>query len=163
MTVEREVSMLRRQCEQMEEAIALLRTPQKYGPAPGQNAPLDFLKVELSRVSSEAEREQLLQQSEAALEKARTALQAKEAELQNLKDDCELIAQQIISSGQAVLAAQSAYRQSLAQFEQLAAKHQRRWQQLNPGQELYSGLGRIDFPEFRMIGGKGFLARSDHF
>jgi hypothetical protein len=87
---------------------------------PGQNAPLDFLKVELSRVSSEAEREQLLQQSEAALEKARTALQAKEAALQNLKDDCGLIAQQIISSGpQAVLAAQSAYRQSLHNLSNL--------------------------------------------
>ena len=37
MTVEREVQLLETQCEQMEEAIALLRTPQKYEPAPGQN------------------------------------------------------------------------------------------------------------------------------
>ncbi len=104
--LEQEVRRLTRQCQEMEEAIALIQHPQRYEPRQGENTPLDFLKAELSAVNSQSEREKLLQQSQVALEKSRAVLQAKELELQSLKDDCDLIREHMTSAGQAVLAMQ---------------------------------------------------------
>ena len=156
-TLEQEIYRLRKQCDEMEEAIALLKHPQRYEPRQGENAPLDFLKAELSAINSQSEREKLLQQAQVALEKSRATLQTKEAELESLKADCALIDEHMASLGQSVLTLQTAYQQALSRFEQLAAENQRRWQELHPGQELFSKLSRVEFPAFRMLGSRGIL------
>lgn len=159
MSLQTEVQVLRKQCEEMEEAIALIRQPQKYEPRQGENSPLDFLKNELSVINSQAEREELLQRSEAALEKSRAVLQAKQVQLQQLKDDCELIRQHMLSAGTALLALQSSYRQSLAYFEELAKKNEKRWQELHGNQELFTKLGAVEFPKFCLRGCAGVLGQ----
>jgi hypothetical protein len=111
----------------------------------------------MSVAREEKERARLLKISHQTLIDAEQRLASKEQELGRLQNDCELIANEMITAGQAVLTAESAYRESLINFETLAAKHQRCWQQLNSGQELYRQIGRIEFPGFVLSGVRGTL------
>lgn len=144
-----EVETLRKEVTQFREALELLENPpQRYGPKPGEIPLLDFLKLEVAAARDVKEREKLLAISRQSLTNAEQHLAFKQEELSQLQSDCEAIACQMKQAGERVVSAESAYRQSLADFETLAAKHQRRWQELNPGRELYRQLCQVDFPGF---------------
>jgi chromosome segregation ATPase len=156
-TLQEEVQTLRKQVAEFEESLRVLENPPQYGPRRGELAPLDFLKAELSALEGEEERKRLLAIAYKSLENARQQLAIKEGELERLQSDCDAIASEMTAAGRSVLETERAYREALANFETLAAKHQRRWSELNPGQELYRRLGRIEFPGFLLSRSCGTL------
>lgn len=158
MNLQEELQALRKEVVQFKEALHLLENPPaRYGPKPGEIPLLDYLKLEMASAREDQEREKLLAISRQTLADAEQRLASKEQELSQLQSDCEAIASEMQAAGEVVISAESAYRQALANFEALAAKHQRRWQELNPGQELYRQLGRVDFPGFFITGCCGTL------
>jgi chromosome segregation ATPase len=153
-----EVATLQKQVTEFEEALRVLENPpERYGPRAGENGPLDFLRLELAALESERERESLLEVARQSLQNARGALVRKQEELNQLLDDCEQIANEMIGAGEAVKAAEIAYQQSLKNFQTLAEKHQHRWSKLNGSNELFRQIGRIEFPSFVISGVYGFL------
>lgn len=158
MNLQEEIQALRKEVAQFKEALHLLENPPaRYGPKPGEIPILDYLKVELSAAREDKERQKLLEISRQTLADAEQRLASKEEELSHLQSDCEAIVSQMEAAGRAVLAAESRYREAIEEFRALADQHQRRWQELNPRQELYRQLGRIDFPGFAQSGACGTL------
>lgn len=153
-----ELDQLQKEVNEFQEALELLKNPLKrYGPQPGQLAPLDFLKAELSSLKSEEERNRLLVMAHQSLANAKERLALKEQELSRLQSDCETIADEMRLAGEAVLAAQSSFQESLKNFEALATRHQPRWSQLNLNRDLYQNFWRGEFPDFVLQNGCGML------
>jgi hypothetical protein len=152
-----EVERLRREVSEFKESLELLETPQRYEPKIGELLALDYLRSQVRAAKGVEERERLSRMSRQTLADAEKRLASKEEELSQLEADCEAIANEMRSAGEVVLAAQLAYQESLKNFESLAVKYQRRWQQLNPNQELYRKLGQVEFPGFATLGVCGIL------
>ena len=158
MNLEQEIHGLKKQVADLKEALRLIENPpERYGPRPGEIPILDFLKLELQAQKSDQERQKLLELSRQSLADAQSRLASKERELEQLEADCQAIASEMQVAGEAVVAAEAAYRHALTKFETLAAKRQRRWEQLNRGQQLYRQLGRVVFPGFVLHRGCGTL------
>jgi seryl-tRNA synthetase len=117
MSLRQEIDQQRKEVDQFREALWLLENPQRYGPKPGELPPLDFLKLQLSEAKEDRERERLLQLSRQTLSDAEQRLAEKEQQLQQLESDCEAIAEEMKLAAESVLRAESAYHQSLQDFE----------------------------------------------
>jgi tetratricopeptide (TPR) repeat protein len=68
------------------EALALLKNPPRYTPAPGELAPFDALQELLHEAQTEPDRQQRITAAEAGLEFARQAYSRIESELKQLRD-----------------------------------------------------------------------------
>lgn len=121
---------------------------------------LDYLKSQVEAVKNEEDHQRLLEISRQTLTDAEERLASKEQELSQLQSDCEAIADEMQVAAKRVQETETFYREALANFQALAAKHQSRWQELNPNQELYQQLGRIEFPAFVVTGVSGKLMTS---
>lgn len=158
MSLQQEIRQLKKELAHLKEAFQVLESPPKrYGPKAGEIPILDYLKLELSAAREDKERQKLLEISRQALTDAEQRLALKEQKLTQLEVDCAAIASEMQAAGEAVISTESAYRQALTNFETLAAKYQRRWQELKPGQELYRRLGTVQFPGFVVTGCCGTL------
>lgn len=155
--LQQEVFELQKQVAEFEEALEVLLTRPKYAPQPGQLAPLDFLRVELSSLETEEERKKLLTMAQKSLENAKASLAVKQGELGQLEADCSEIALKMKAAGEAVLTAQSEFRECLRNFEDLASQYQRRWSELNPNRDLYQKSWQNEYPGFALINGCGIL------
>jgi DNA repair exonuclease SbcCD ATPase subunit len=158
MTLDQEIQALKKEVADLREALHLIENPPgRYGPRPGEIPILDFLKLELQSQKSDQERQKLLELSNQALNDAQSRLAAKEKELEQLEADCQAITSEIGAAGEAVVAAEVAYRESLEKFKALAQKHEPLWRKLHPNEELYRQMSSVSFPAFVMFRNCGTL------